>query len=279
MSDPVPDFAVNTYSFIYRDSALACMRHLGEMGFRRFEILVTPPHIWPADLDAGQRREVARALEAEGLALTSLNLPSLDHNLTSPNPEARQATVAQYRDVITLAGEWRAPFVVLCPGRLSPLFPPPTGWIRDWLLEGLATLAAESAAAGVTLLMENIPIGPAPRAEDMMEVLETLGDARVGIVYDVANGHYAGEDPAAGVKVVAPRLRLVHLSDTPRTTWRHDPVGTGDVDFPAFARALEEIGYDGESVMEIASPDPDVDLPESRRRLGRLGWPLAETRP
>jgi hypothetical protein len=37
------------------------------------------------------------------------------------------------------------------------------------------------------------------------------------------------DDPIAGLQLVAPRLRLVHLYDTPLETWRHHAVGRGGI--------------------------------------------------
>ena len=43
--------------------------------------------------------------------------------------------------------------------------------------------------------------------------------------YDIANAHFIGEDTNAGLRQVQSRLGIVHLSDTGRQAWRHDPVG------------------------------------------------------
>ena len=92
------------------------------------------------------------------------------------------------------------------------------------------------------------------------------------MIYDVANAVFSGEDPAEWLPKAKKRLRLVHLSDTPTDRWRHDPVGTGDVDFKDVAETLRAIGYDGPSMLEIVSPTPDRDIAESQRLLAQWGW-------
>ena len=67
-------------------------------------------------------------------------------------------------------------------------------------------------------------------------------------------------------------LDLIHLSDTGRNEWRHDPIGAGGIDFASVHEALGKISFDGLSVMEIISPNPDHDLVESWERLANLGW-------
>lgn len=266
------DLAVNTYSYTFSHRMQEGLLHLKGLGFRSFEILATPPHLWPADLGRRERREIPRRLAGEGLSIVSINHPSLDHNLVSPVPEMRAYTVDKFRLLIELAGAWAVPYVVVVPGKASPLFPASRPWLEEWFVDGMRRLAGAAAEAGVGLLVENVPIAWLPKAADVAAMLDRLDDARVGVCYDVANAFYAGENPAAGVRRVKDRLRLVHLSDTGRRRWRHDPVGQGSVDFAAFAKALKEIGYGGPSVMEIVSETPDRDLAESARRLAKLGW-------
>jgi sugar phosphate isomerase/epimerase len=38
-------------------------------------------------------------------------------------------------------------------------------------------------------------------------------------------------------------MACLHLSDAPVGQWRHDPIGTGTLDFDAIRAALSNIGY------------------------------------
>jgi deoxyribonuclease-4 len=107
-----------------------------------------------------------------------------------------------------------------------------------------------------------------------MAAIDLLERGDVGIIYDPANAPAAGEDPAAGVRDVRERLRLVHLSDTPAGGWKHDPIGTGDIDFAAFNATLRDIGYTGLSMMELITRTPDSDIPDSLEKLRAFGWDL-----
>jgi sugar phosphate isomerase/epimerase len=248
------------------------MEHLTDIGYSRFELLVNPPHLWPADLDAAERAAVRRLMAERGLSLTSLNAPMLDINLVSPAAEVRRYTRQHYRAILELAGEWGAPWLVLIPGKTHPLLPAPAERVRAWFEEALAELDEVAEAAGVRILLENIPMAFLPRAEDLVATLERLGNRRLGVVYDVANGMFAREDPAEGLRVVAPWLELVHLSDTGLDRWDHGAVGTGVVPFGAVSAALDEIGYAGDTVFEIISPRADEGILDSHRALAQLGW-------
>ncbi len=263
---------INTYSYTLSHTARQAMVHLADMGYAAFEILVTPPHLWVPELSADERSRIRDLIADRGLRITSLNFPMLDNNLTSPTAEVRRYCVGVYKDLIALASDWGAPYVIIIPGRLSTLFPAPREWMAEWFIAAMRELGDYAGDHGIRLLVENIPFTFIPKAEDLLETLDAIGDTRIGIIYDVANGHFAGEDPAQALRLVRDRLGLVHLSDTTQTTFRHDPVGAGDVDFKAVALALVDLGYDGYSMMEIISTGPDSDIPDSHAKLARWGW-------
>lgn len=265
--------AVNTYSYIYSHDWMACMRHLSGLGFCDFELLFNPPHIWAPEIEADARQGWMRQCADEGFRIHSFNLPIMDHNITSPVAEMRRFTIDRFRELIQLAGVWGVPRVVLVPGKVSPLLAAPGDRLRGWFAEGMAELGEVAEAAGVKILVENVPMTFIPRAGDIMAELDRIDpDGRIGVIYDVANGFFAGEDPAEGLRIVKDRLELVHLSDTGRDAWKHDPIGRGAIDFAAVAAALHEVAYWGPSVLEVISTNPDVDLPDSRERLAALGW-------
>ena len=67
--------------------------------------------------------------------------------------------------------------------------------------------------------------------KSLMAALERYGDDGIAVIYDVANAVFIGEDLGAGLRRVQARLKLVHLSDTPREVYRHSAVGEGVVPF------------------------------------------------
>lgn len=262
----------NTFSYIYKRSMLDCVQHLGSMGYREFEILVAQPHFWATDLTAAQRRDIPKILADSGLHITSVNIPGIDNNIVSSTREMRAFTVEVLSNLIDVCGAWQVPYCILVPGRTMPLWPIPRAQLTEWFVEGMNTLADRASAQGVTMLIENVPNTWIPRAEDVMAALDALGRSDVGVIYDVANAPFAGENPCAGVRVVQDRLRLVHLSDTHKNTWRHDPVGMGDVPFAEFNQVLGEIGYDGICMLELITDDPDFHFIDSHAKLVAMGW-------
>jgi L-ribulose-5-phosphate 3-epimerase len=106
----------------------------------------------------------------------------------------------------------------------------------------------------------------------MMAALDEYGHDEIGVVYDVANGAFIGEDLAAGLRAVESRLVLVHVSDTGTAVYRHDPVGRGTVPFETAEAALRLLGFNRKPVLEIISDNPDADILDSIDRLNALGW-------
>ena len=264
--------AINTYSYIWKLSAYDTLAHLADQGYREVEIMVNSPHLWPSELGRAARRRMESLIAQRGLQILSLNPPMLDLNYVSPAPEVRRYTIDHYRSVIELAGEWGARWVILVPGKTHPLLPLPDHKRDGWLAAALEELDRTAEREGVSLLMENVPASYIPRADQLVEALDRLASDRIRVIYDVANGVFAGEDPSEGLKAVLPRLDLVHLSDTGLSSWQHATIGSGVVPFEAVARTLDEIGYASPTVLEVISDDPDGDIAASHEALSRLGW-------
>lgn len=262
---------VNTYSYIWSMAAADCVRHLAAMGYRDFELMINPPHLPLDGLDPAARRDLGSLLKDLGAAVTALNMPSLDHNLASPVPRVRAASIGMFNDAIDLAADLGAAWVVVVPGRMNPLFPPPAAQRHEWITESVTALLPRAVARGVGLAIENVPFASFPDARSLGEFVRGFGSPLVGACYDAANAHFIGESPAAGIAALADVLRVFHLSDTGRQAWRHDRVGLGTVPFGEIAPALDAIDYRGACTMEIIDTDADVAIRDSHRALAALG--------
>ncbi|WP_165820199.1 sugar phosphate isomerase/epimerase [Microvirga sp. KLBC 81] len=268
--------AINCYSYIWRYSACETLAHLAEHGHRRFELMVNWPHLWPSAMGHAARRRISRLLEEKNLKVLSLAPPMLDLNLVSNSPEVRRYSIDHYIDVIRLAGEWCTPWVVVVPGKIHPLLPLPSHFRDKWFEDALEEMDRAAEAEGVKLTIENVPSSYLPHADDLMRRLTEIGNPRLGVTYDVANAVFVREDPAEGLRVVAPKLEFVHLSDTGVTTWAHSTIGTGVVPFDRIAVALDDIGFTGPSTLEVISQTPDDDIAASCEALSAFGWSTAD---
>ena len=269
---PVPmKVGANTMSFMWKTSARKALETLAREGYRCFEVMAQRPHFDPY-MKRAEALAFARFLRAAGLTVETINLPSLDQNLASASPEMRDYSVRLFERLIAIAEAIGAAAVVVVTGRVNPLIAPARADLEGWFAEAFARVLRSAERAGVQLLLENIPMGVYPRADQLIRFAERVGSPRVGICYDIANAHFIGEDTAKGLAQVRRRLGIVHLSDTRRRAWRHDPVGQGSCDFAGFGATLRRIGYSRTSTLEIVSQQPVAGIVGSHRKIVKWGW-------
>jgi L-ribulose-5-phosphate 3-epimerase len=265
-------FVVNTYSYTMRFSVRETIDHLADMGFSAFELMMYSGHLWPAETDAAARRELRRHIASRNLRLTTLNMPNIDINIAAAAPEMRKYSVGILNKIFELAGDLEAPAVIVGPGKANPLFPAPKEELQKHFFAALDALVRLSERLGVRIYVENMPFAFLAKITDLLAAVESYGAADVGVVYDLANAHFVHEDVLEGLRMAAPRLTLVHLSDTGYAAYRHDPVGEGSVPFAGAPAVLREIGYRELPALEIISPDPDSGIAKSIVALKSMGW-------
>jgi sugar phosphate isomerase/epimerase len=265
-------FGCNTYSYIRSHSAEACVLRLAGLGFREFELMTHPGHLWPADLSGEQRGALRRLFEHNGFVLTTLNMPYIDIKVASAAPGMRAYSLKLLIETVRLAGDLGARGVVIGPGKANPLFPAGADELTRHFFDALDLLCPVAESSGTALWVENMPFAYLPKIDDLLHALDHYGNDAVRVVYDVPNAYFIGEDFAAGLRRCRDRLALVHLSDTGRQAYRHDPVGLGTVPFAQVPPALAAVGYGARPMLEIISHNPDHDIVASADRLAALGF-------
>jgi sugar phosphate isomerase/epimerase len=252
--------------------AETCLARLADLGFQEVELMVHPGHLWPAELSTEQRGSIRRLLAQRGLRLTALNMPNIDINVAGAAPEMRAYSLDLLTEAVRLAGEIGARGVVIGPGKANPLFPADASELIGHFFAALDRLCPVAEKSGTALWVENMPFAFLPAIGPLTDALTRYGNDAVRVVYDIANAHFIAEDFADGLRQCRTRLALVHLSDTGRQIYRHDPVGLGTVPFAQLPRALAAVGYNALPMLEIISRDPDRDIVGSAIKLGQLGF-------
>lgn len=269
--------AASTFPFLYSKSGPDALKHLHAQGYRNFEMMIFPPHCWCPEMDAATRSDVKAWLDGEGARITSFCYPLLDNNPNGVDKLMRDYTLDRYREAIDLAADWGCPYVVAIPGPVNSLINPPHEWMLEWFVEGMKALVEHAKGTGVQILLENVPFTFLPTAEDMKRTAAMVGP-EVGVNFDVCNSAYIKEDVGAAIRSLGGLVKNVHISDSGYDDFKHDRLGTGIVDPAPAHDALQEIGYDGLTVLEIITDandpaaDPDEDLRVSHEILARHGW-------
>lgn len=267
----VKPYVVNSYAFTLTASAEACLDTLAAWQASGLELMMYPGHAWPAEMDAARRAALRRRAADAGIAIVSLNMPNIDVNIAAAAPAMRAYSLDLLDAILRLAADLGAMGVVIGPGKANPLMPAPTATLLGHFHAALDRLVPLAGRLGLRLLVENMPFAWLPDAPGLMTAIAGYPAEHVQICYDLANSHFISETPAAGFPVVAPRLALVHLSDTRRDAYRHAPVGTGDVAFTQGAAAARAIGYAGKVALEIIADDI-ATIPASAAALAATGW-------
>jgi sugar phosphate isomerase/epimerase len=262
---------VNTMSFMWTTPAQQALELLARKGYRSFELMAQRPHFDPM-MSRDEARAFARFLRDAQLSVETINLPSLDQNLASGTPQMRDYSVRLFEHLVGVAEEIGARGVVVVTGRVNPLIAPPRQDLESWFTQAFERVLPAAERSGVQLLLENIPMGTFPRADQLAAFADRLDHPLVRVCYDIANAHFIGEDANAGLRQVSSRLGIVHLSDTGRQAWRHDPVGEGSCDFAGFGATLREIGYAQTSMLELVCESPVERIVESHHRIAQWGW-------
>ena len=140
---------------------------------------------------------------------------------------------------------------------------------RMWLdaSRTLARLADLGEANGVVFCLENLnlltdhPGVPFGRAEDTMTLVGTLDRPGVRMMLDLYHAQIGEGNLIELIRQAGPLIGEIQVADVPG---RCEP-GTGEVNWPAVARALDEMGYAGVVGLESFASGDDVAAVEAFR--------------
>jgi sugar phosphate isomerase/epimerase len=141
------------------------------------------------------------------------------------------------------------------------------------LLKRITLIADLFASAGIDLGFET----GQETAETLRGFLQQLNKPGVGVNFDPANMIlYDKGDPIAALRVLGPWLKQCHVKDAVKTkvpgTWGAEVVvGTGQVDWRAFFKTTEELGFKGNYCIEREAGEQRVaDIRAARQYLEGL---------
>jgi sugar phosphate isomerase/epimerase len=191
----------------------------------------------PADLSQSGRRELRHLLRGLGLTLTAVGCP-LRHGFDET--ERQEGRLLHVQQVMQLAHDLGPGLTVVNPGPLPEEEQSP---VRAVVLDSLRGLARHGERIGADLALETgggVPAGWA-------EALRRLDSGALAVVLDPATFLAQGVDPVAAARTLSAFARHAHARDLrgggAAALSREVALGHGDVDWPAFLAALDEIGY------------------------------------
>jgi hydroxypyruvate isomerase len=172
-------------------------------------------------------------------------------NLTDPDGAAELLRTAA--EAIAVARDLGVPRLNLhgtgLDGRGLPVVPLPHPSGADWLAarDTLNRLADMAEASGVTFMLENLntqvdhPGVPFARAADALTLVAAVNRPGLGLNLDLYHAQIGEGNLIELCRRALPWIAEIQVADVPGRT---EP-GTGEVNWPAIARALVAMGYAG----------------------------------
>jgi hydroxypyruvate isomerase len=192
-------------------------------------------------------------------------------------PDAAKTLLKTAEQTLEVAGELGCPRLVVHPAELvegkaaRPMFRV-SGEMWLTALRTLEHLAELGERARVTYCLENLntvldhPGVPLARARDSLALVEAVDSPRVRMMLDLYHAQIGEGNLIALVERADRAIGEVQVADVPG---RCEP-GTGEIYYPAVARALERIGYTGTVGLEAyASCDDAKALARFRAAFAR----------
>jgi len=142
--------------------------------------------------------------------------------------------------------------------------------------EVLIELAPRAEKAGVILGLENYLT-----AEANLKILEQVKSKAVQVYYDVYNSASKDHDVIREIKLLGPHICQVHIKEGHQLLGtvkgrRRPGSSTTQIDWPAVAAALKEVGYRDWIILETSSPtDVITDTRANLEYVRKVFAPLA----
>lgn len=125
---------------------------------------------------------------------------------------------------------------------------------------------------GTSIAAENLPIFPSQKQimpfysanfEDLMELVDSFKDDRVGICWDFGHANLLNYEQAEAIKYLGSRIRCTHIHNN--FGWRddHSTPDIGNIPWDRVMAAMKTIGYSGPLTLETHCWYTDKELMES----------------
>lgn len=256
------------------------------LGFDGVQIYATTGAFSPDALDGESKRKYRNLLRANKLEVSALcgDMGGHGFQIAADNPTRIEKT----NRIVDLACEFESNVVTTHIGVIPSDKNDPTYSV---MLDALTKCGKYAREHGVTLAVET-----GPETADILLGFINDTDGGVGVNLDPANFvMVTGQDPVAAVKLLGKHIVHTHVKDgvmlkrtDPKIIYEHFatggiealnvadffkevPVGTGDVDFPAYISMLRTIGYNGYFTIERETgKDPEADIITARDTVRKL---------
>ena len=245
------------------------------LGVNGLQMYCTAGEHAPENMTGGKARELLSYVKDHGLVFSAI---CGDLGMGFGNPEFNPGLIEKSKRIINLAKELETDIVTTHIGVIPE---DPKHERYKIMQEACSELAGYADSIDAHFAIET---GPETSAT-LKKFLDSLGSTGVAVNLDPANlVMITGDDPVGAVHNLKDYIVHTHAKDgkmllrgNPEFIYRvvhpipeeiagqkffeEVPLGTGSVDYPAYLKALEEIGYKGYLTIEREVGEfPDVDI-------------------
>jgi D-psicose/D-tagatose/L-ribulose 3-epimerase len=221
-----------------------------DAGMKFVELLVPEP----GELDPA---ETKAALRDAGLGVVFAARVNLQRDLSSPDEGARKAGLDYLLSCVDTAKAFGAK-IVGGPLYGAPLVfagrppAPVDAAARErrigWVIDGLTKAARRAADNGIVFGLEPLnrfETDIANTTEHALALVDAVGSPALGAMLDTFHMNMEDRDIAAAIRKAGKRMIHFQANENHRGF-----VGDGHIDWPAVARAIVAVGYDGPITLE-----------------------------
>ena len=266
------DFSIGVMLESFRTDTETALKKAAAMGAKGVQVYATHGDMAPENLVGQKRKDFLKMVKDNGLVISAL-CGDLGHGFG--NAELNPGLIEQSKRILEMAKELETDIVTTHIG----VVPGDPAHERYQIMQDACGQLAQYADS----LDAHFAIETGPEtAETLKGFLDRLHSTGVAVNLDPANlVMVTGDDPVKAVYTLKDYIVHTHAKDGRRNYYREPeavygltedemlaspsfielPLGDGDVPFPAYLKALDEIGYHGFLTIEReVGDDPEGDI-------------------
>lgn len=231
------------------------LKMAAKVGAQGVQVYATSGDRAPEHMVGEKRKEFLKMVKDNGLVISAL-CGDLGRGFT--NPELNPELIVRSKRILDLAIDLETNIVTTHIGRVPE---DPNDDTYKIMQEACHELAEYADTLNAHFAIET---GPEP-ADRLKTFLDTLGSKGVAVNFDPANlTMCVADDVVKGVKILGDYIVHTHAKDGMRGTkppYVEVPLGKGDVPWPEYIKALDEIGFHGFLTIEReCGENPAADI-------------------
>ncbi len=270
------NFSIGVLAESFRCETKEAVKKAAALGMNGLQLYCTKGELAPENLSGAKAKELLDFIKDNGLIVSAV---CGDLGRGFGNPELNPELIEKSKRIMELAKELETNIVTTHIG-VVPLDP---NHDRYKIMQEACNELAEYADS----LDSHFAIETGPETSSVLKgFLDSLGSKGVAVNLDPANlAMVTGDDPVQAVYNLKDYIVHTHAKDGVKLAdgnpeyiygvvhpvpeefqgiryFQEVPLGTGDVDFPKYLKALEDIGYDGFLTIEREvgeTPEKDIE--------------------